>query len=573
VAYPQTAPAIPVPVPVKGMNTRDPLAAMDPNYAPWVLNFEPEPQYLRARNGYVIHSNLDAVADTLLRIVSYGYRSLFAYCYKAGVDNKIYEITHADWVAGQSYTVGEKVRGVTSNHIYECTTAITESDTEPTRTTAGTNNDDDGVWTWEKAALVHTLTGTSSTAGYQRPIKYRGRAGFLSAANALCPSVVWNGTTWAAPGFTYSATTIDASCLTNYRGRVYLFYNKYIYYSDLTGVTGACDRVDMSLVLDTSEQIVWCGTLVDSTNKPAESMLAFGTSDGEVLVYAGDNPAATNWEMIGRLKLSPVLNYQGILEIQGDIWIATTSGVISLRKALSFGQERLESASVSQEINPYWSRLVKSATAYNARYSWSWLQESLLATMVYWPEENKVYIFMDGWLDEDGDPDLTHNPSSVFVCNLYTGAWAVHQSSGTAIYTLGDKATYFNNNVYYISSKCVLKRGEGFKDQIINSSAFKAIPYALHSAYTNLGGKFKQCVGLEPLMKTDFAGTSVTMKSSVDFGRKVSAACSHALIDGHQAPFYAAGNQGAYVQYRIEGYADTASTDGLELYSMGVAIK
>lgn len=573
-AYPQTAPAIPVPVPVKGMNTRDPIAAMNPNYAPWILNFEPEPQYLRARNGYVRHSDLSAVADVIYGLVSYGYASLFAYCYKSGVNHKVYDVTYADYKTGISYAVGEKVRGVTSNHIYECTTAITTSTTEPTGTGIGTENDDTGVWTWEKAALVHTV-GAATTGTPGLPIKYRGRVGFLGPNNPTNTSAVWDGTSWAALGFTYTGTVISAVCATNYRGRVYLFKDRYLYYSDLTGVTGACDRMDMSLVLDTSESIVWCGTLVDSTNKPTESMLAFGTTDGEVLVYAGDNPAATNWEIVGRLKLPPVLNYQGMLEIQGDIWIATATGIISLRRALTVGQEKLEDASVSSAIDPYWRKIVATQVADYKKYSWEWLQLPLGARIVFWPEQNKVYVSIWGWLDSDGLPS-TFSFGTMFVCNLYTGAWTIHQgASGTGCMIQPKSLTYFGDNVYYVTTtKSVYKVGTTYADQTDSVAGTPvAIPYALHSAYTNLGGKFKQCVGFEPLMKTDFTGSSVTMKSAVDFGRKVSAASSHALIDGHQASFYAAGNQGAYVQYRIEGNTDTASTDGLELYSVGVAIK
>jgi hypothetical protein len=563
------------------MNTRDPLAAMDPNYAPWVLNFEPEPQYLRARNGYVRHSNLAAVADAVYGLVSYGYANLFAYCYKSGANNKVYDITHADYETGKSYAVGEKVRGVTSNHIYTCSTAITSSTTEPTGTGAGTENDDDGVWTWVQDALVYTTGASlSGMASVGWSIKYRGRVGFLGPGTApLNTSAVWDGSSWAALGFTYNpgsgAAVISAVCATNYRGRVYLFKDQYLYYSDLTGVTGACSRIDMSLILDTSADIVWCGTLVDSTNKPTESMLAFGTSDGEVLVYAGDNPAATNWEMIGRLKLSPALNYQGILEIQGDIWIATVTGIISLRRALTVGQEKLEDASVSSAIDPYWRKMIAVEVAKIKSLAWTWLQQTVRVTMSFWPEQNKVYVAIWGWLDADGDPHPTVAYGTIFVCNLYTGAWTIHQGATSAASLIDPKyLTYFNDNIFYVSTnQDIYKVGTGYADQVASTGAMETVPYALHSAYTNLGGKFKQCVGFEPLMKTDFTGSSVTMKSAVDFGRKVSAACSHALIDGHQSPFYAAGNQGAYVQYRMEGNTDTASTDGLELYSMGVAIK
>ena len=121
-----------------------------------------------------------------------------------------------------------------------------------------------------------------------------------------------------------------------------------------------------------------------------------------------------------------------------------------------------------------------------------------------------------------------------------------------------------------------MKISAGYKHQKWSDpTEFYSIPYSIESAYTNLdnANKNKQVLGFEPNMKTDFTGSAVTMKAAADFGRKVSAASSVALLDGHQIPHYAVGVQGSYLQYRLEGDADQASTDGLEIYAMGAAIK
>lgn len=36
-------------IPVMGLNKRDPLATMASAYSPWLLNWDPEPQYCRVR--------------------------------------------------------------------------------------------------------------------------------------------------------------------------------------------------------------------------------------------------------------------------------------------------------------------------------------------------------------------------------------------------------------------------------------------------------------------------------------------------------------------------------------------
>ena len=161
-------------------------------------------------------------------------------------------------------------------------------------------------------------------------------------------------------GFTFAGNPITAVAATGYRGRVYLIKNANLYYSALLAVTGACTNIDMTAMLEMpGTGLLWIGVLTDSGNKPTASMLAMGTDRGEVLVYSGDNPGSPDWEMVARLKIPPVLNYQPILEINGDIWIATTTGIVSLRRLLQAGEDDIESTLVTQALSPYWRKLVE----------------------------------------------------------------------------------------------------------------------------------------------------------------------------------------------------------------------
>lgn len=578
-AYPQTADLLQIQIPLKGMNVRDPLLGMDPLYAPWIYDFDPEPQYVRARNGWRVHSVLSAVTTTARALLAHGEVGLFAYGEKTGENNKIWNVTNPDWKAGVAYAVGDRVVGRTAGQIYNCTTAITASDTEPTRTTPGTNNDDDGVWTWVSASV--TATPTDDTAVKVRSYHFAKRSAFLTDTDAGDCAVTFDGSSWALWGFTYDpgtgAVPVNGPVCVNYKGRVYIFNGTNAYYSALAGVTGATTLVDLSTLFDGAGVVAWAKVLVDATNKPAEGMLAIGNSSGEILVYAGDNPAATNWEQIGHLTASPPLFYDSAINYNNDVWIATTSGMISLRKLMAAGTTG-DSASVSSAIDPYWSTVVSETIDYNKGTSYDWSAYPTYCSVAYWPEKNKIYVLIRGKVSDSGS--FTDYYSTIFIYNGFTGAW-IPGSPTYCQYAVDLK--YFKNNIYILTSRGstigqhVWKIGDGFMDE----SYLLAEPYAgygpnaeIHSAYLP-AEKWQQVVGFAPIINTDYQGADVDMRCVSDFGRKTSATSSNRLLTagGLQAPFYSVGADGQHVQWRLWINPESTYTTGFELYSMGVAVK
>jgi hypothetical protein len=513
---PQTAQVIPLPIPVKGMNTRDPLASMDPNYAPWVLGYEPEPQYLRARNGHLIHATLtDETAITAL--VQYGDSALFAYAY--------------DSISGHY-------------HIYNVTTA------------------------GNKAQAVAVDIVPDDVAVAVETVKFAKRLAFLAETSPALQARTYDGSSWAAWGFTNGGTEISATVAASYKGRVYICYGTDLYYSALAAVTGACTKVDMSTLFREAGTISWIGCLTTPSKTMADTLLAIGNTAGEILIYAGDNPGATNWQQVAQFKTSRPLSLRGgILEHRNDIYILTETGIVSLRNLFTVGSSYTSDINISGAIDSYWVRLLAAIKANIGSSSLS------KCSLEYWPEQNKIYVLMRGYIDRDGVYNTT--AGTLFALNEISGAWTISLIPDLNVGTF-TKLVYFKNGLYYMLGKVVMKVGTGYKDQKYNdAAAYSGITYALESAYSDLGSAYKNKIigGFEPIMKTDFTGTSVTMKAAADFGRKVSTASTQPLLSGYQIPTYSVGAEGRFIQYRIEGVTDTASTTGLELYSMGAIVK
>jgi len=515
-AYPQTADVIPVPIPVKGMNTRDPLALMDPNYAPWILNYEPEPQYLRATCGFTraaaITSLFGTAMDRIYSLASYNNTYLLFLCGNAAAP--IISMGDIDGFMGAN------------------------------------------VFSWPTMTMPSVVT----------PVHYAGRSGFIAPDATSFNNVICDGTsTITAHSFTINGSFIYSRTLTTYRGRVYLSSGRELYYSDLAGITGPCTKIDCTQLFRSNTAIAWICALTSPTNAISESMIAFGNGMGEVLVYTGDNPGSPDWRQVARFQLPRPLYYNMSWEHDNDVWIATVSGIYSLRALFEFGTEIRERVTVSSAIDPYYTRLVRACSSDTALINTSF---------AHWPEQNKVFILIAGALDADGT--FQANKGTLLIYNTISKAWTIRQIGSIDPTNKCHSLTYYKNAIYYATGKYIMKYAEGvYKDQTWNDTTYAAIPYAIHSAYTDLDNakKTKQVVCIEPVMKTDFTGSSVTAKVAADFGRKTSTATSQALQDGYQVPTYMTGVSGRHIQYRIEGNTDQTSTDGLELYSMGVGIK
>ena len=514
-SYPQTPAPKPIGIPTAGMNTRDSLEAMDPRYAPWIENFEPDAQSLSVRGGWQIHATLSD-EDRVRKLATYGEDNLFAYCENSVANNRIYDVT----------SDGSQASG----------------------------------------DAVHTTTGSGNVLRLGSAY-YAGRAGFVSADTPSQYSRVWDGSSWAAPGFQYSAVDIASYIYKSYRGRVYLFYENYVYYSALAGVTGACSRFDTSHIFEGNGDILWAEELTSPRNLDSETLLAFGNQDGEVLVYGGDNPDAANWSIVAKFKIGRPLYWNACLGYRNDILVLTEDGIVSIRALMQGSADAFDEYAITGAITPYWIAYTKALKEQIGSLFTS------LARIDFWPVRNRIYVQLAGHLNQDGTYTNAGLIGTLFVYNTVTGAWAVH----TVPIVTGNSSldmVYFNNALYRSTDNLILKYDlDAIKDEDPDDPGnYTAIDFDLQSAYTNLGSsnKYKDVKGFEPIMTTDFSESSVEMRCAIDFGRNVTDAVTAELEDGFNNPLYRTGGMGTYIQYRFQGSTDTSAEDGLTLFSMGV---
>jgi hypothetical protein len=539
--YPQTSISTPLSVPVAGINKRDPLAAMPQGYALEALNFDPEPQYLRLRNGYVRHCDVTSIASSLsFCLGAYnsqdGASKLFLYGVSTGLGHTIWDVTSS----------------VPSVKIGPISSAAT---------------DDGGVVSYDGGNRL-LFSGTE--------------AAFYTLGDPSVDTFYYNGATntwaknnWDASG---SGQCQPAHGGTVFKGRVYFYVSRVpgYYYGGLLSVSGATTYQSLASFSGEDCNIRWINTLSSAGNINNELMLCIGLAGGDVLVFGGDSPISSNWQLISRVVTGPSFSGKCAISVLGDIFVPCTNGVFSIRACLSSTTGTLDETTISNTINPHWTTHMRFLKE-DSSFSYAQFAEYFKIWTAFWPERNQLYILAGGFLNSDGTYTERDMAATMYVYNLVSKAWTWHKINVDGSSYGARELIYFDNNIYFLIDQVIMKVSDTvYKDETWNSAnTFTGYTYNLESAYTALGqvNTKKRVTGVELLVKTDFNGSNVGVKVASDFGRKVSAVSNQSLQSGYNSVNYSVGVDGTFLQYRLTGTSDTASTQGLELYSVGLNLK
>jgi len=352
-----------------------------------------------------------------------------------------------------------------------------------------------------------------------------------------------------------------------------MFVGQTAYYGALDAVTGATSLVDWQPLFKESGEICWAEILSSPTENSNELLMAVGNAQGEILVFTGDYPDAANWELIATFKVGRVCSYNGVLSYNNDVWVATENGIVSLRKMLYFGDSRQQDISVSALIDDYWSDVVMNVS--DGTTDGNFLFN---ASMAYWPQENKIYVLANGHIDKDGTFTDLGTSATLYVYNTISEAWAIQKvpsvdSTGVSF------LTYFKNGMFFSTGNVIMRISPTvYKDEDYDGAGtYNSYETEIQSAYNQLGSsfRFKRITGVNVLSNTDFDGGNVGFLTSADFGRKISGNGQRSqsiLQSGYNNTIYSCGTEGAYLQWRLDGESDTTSTNGYELYAIGMQI-
>jgi len=121
---------------------------------------------------------------------------------------------------------------------------------------------------------------------------------------------------------------------------------------------------------------------MSQTNTTENVLVVFGAL-GTVLVYSGLDPGSPSWNLIGRYQMPRPINPQSFVELDGDIFVATTEYCYWFRDLFSGGAQTAYADSPSRPIENLYAK------AGTASYVWT---PSYQIGAIYWPAIDAIVL-------------------------------------------------------------------------------------------------------------------------------------------------------------------------------------
>lgn len=427
-----------IPPPLMGINAKDAISNMDQSFALEMENFFPVGNAIEMRRGY----------ETFATGVGGG---------------KVFDLHPFVAVNGTEYLLATD-----SASVYDCT--------------AG------------GAAVL--LSGLTIFTGFFSSVNFRNRI-FMKAYDAATDVYDWDGTTWNLSAFVGPGG--DDKTLwyvTSYKNRLYfLDTNCSMWYGGVDAITGALTEWDFKSLFHHGGSPVFIGPFGATASVLAEEFIVISTK-GEILLYDGDNPGATNWSLVGRYFMPEPAGPRAFVRNGQDILVITRLGILSLSSIIN-STAITQFSYLTDNISPLFRDSVNTAVAIGPSFS--------------------QYIV--GCIYPNGNYLIINLPTSVttsiqYVMNLVTGAWAKFSNQDAWFFALHKSKLYFGNGNGVVSLA-----DTGYDDEDpFNAGQILPRAVKLRCAFNYFGNRqsVKQFTECRPILSQS-EGLSLTLDVNVDY--------------------------------------------------------
>lgn len=299
-----------LPAPVKGLNARDAIASMPPDFALVLDNCFCTPTTVDSRNG---SSNwvtgITGWVETVGHYLSPTKGVLFA-----AANNSIYDVTTAGSVGSA------KLASFTNNR-----------------------------WQW---------TNFSTPGG-----------NFLHMVNGADALVQYDGTSWSKITSDISGVSTSALIHVNaFASRLWYVEKSslHMWYLPLNSIAGAATLFDLSSIFTMGGFLMaMCTWTIDNT-QGVQDYAVFISSEGEVLIYQGYDPSfASTFTKVGQFRMGRPIGRRCFVKMGSDNVVLCADGVVTLSKELT--TDRDISQTLSYNIQ---NTINQDVSTYNANFGW-----------------------------------------------------------------------------------------------------------------------------------------------------------------------------------------------------------
>ena len=259
-----------------------------------------------------------------------------------------------------------------------------------------------------------------------------GTNNWLMLFNGVDKPAYYDGTTWTAvdavsvPALTGVTTTTLIGGM-SYKGRLILIEKDKLkfWYLAAGNVGGALTAFDLTQQGTRGGYLMACTNWTMDGGDGLDDRAVFMTSEGEVIVYSGTDPAtAADWVKIGTYYIGKPLGRRCLCRFGGDVLVLTENGIVSLT-AIVAGVINQSKIQISDKIRNLYASYARS---YGSNYGWQG---------IIYEAENAFVVNVP--VAEDG----THYQ---LVMNTITGSWCRFTDWDAENFVV------FNKQLYYTRS-------------------------------------------------------------------------------------------------------------------------
>jgi hypothetical protein len=309
---------------------------------------------------------------------------------------------------------------------------------------------------------------------------------YLLMVNGADDPYSFDGSSWANPAI----TGVTLSNLTNinlHKNRVWFIEKNTLkaWYLGTGAIAGAANSLDLSSVAQLGGSLVAMATWTIDAGYGVDDLAVFITSEGEVIVYRGTNPAsAADWLLVGIFRVGTPIGKRCWVKYSGDLLLITQDGVLPLSGALQSSRTNPKVA-ITDKIQ---RAVSESVSSYSANFGWQ---------LMLFPKENML------WLNV---PIAEGSSQEQYVMNTISKAWCQFSGWDANCWTLYNEDPYFGGDGFV---------GKAWSTNSDNGSNISADALPAFN-YFNQRGRLKRWAMARPIFRTN-GSPALQVSMSVDF--------------------------------------------------------
>jgi len=479
-----------IPAPVGGWNARDSLGEMKPLDAVYLKNMFPATTDVVLRYGYTNHATgLGSQVETIMAYANGTTSKLFAI---AG--SSLWDVTSGGAVGAASVTGLSNARWQYVN-----------MSTPGGNFLLAFNGADNGLrYDGTKWVAVPISTGVaiSSGSGTGAVCTLNVTAHGLLTGNTItvtgCSDVGYNQsdvtiTVVDANSFTYAGTGTGSTAGGSYtvaegisidpkniigvvlhKNRVWLTPSNSLvpYYLGTNSIAGSATAFPIQSIAEKGGYVMALGSWTYGVGASIEELLSMVTSEGEVIVYSGDDPASSStWRLSGIWAIGRPIGRRCLQRYGSEMLLISQDGLLPMSSIVQSAQLNESSVALSNKIMYAVSQAV---SIYGANFGWQ---------VIYFPRENMLIV----------NVPLSVGQQEQYVMNTISKSWCNFTGWAANCWEM------YQDNPYFGGNGIVAKAWNGLSD---NGSNIVADAKQAFNYYKS-PGILKRFTMIRPIISTN----------------------------------------------------------------------